>query len=87
MPSKDDNIPTVILTWFIQVTGLAAGIVFGVFSALAWVNSDTAKQQAHFANSQAEHANSQAKTANLLALAALCANFAGQVGLIFLLFY
>lgn len=54
-----DDLPDILLTWFIQVTGLAAALIFGVFSILSWVDS--------------QHAKEQAKAANLLAVAAICA--------------
>jgi len=69
----------IILTWLLQVVGVAAAIAFGVFSVLCWVNSETANSQADTANSKAETANAQAvlanaqaNTANLIAFAALC---------------
>ena len=65
MPQKDENVAFLLLTWFISVTGLAAAIVFGVFSVLSYTNSQKALVQAD--------------TASLLALAAVCGNFAAQV--------
>lgn len=55
---RSENLATVVLTWFIQVIGVAAAIVFGLFSVLAWTNSQTAK--------------AQAETASVLAFAAIC---------------
>lgn len=69
---KDDDLAGVILTWFLQVVGLAAAIAFGVFSILSWTTAQDAKQQANTANQQAT-------AANLLALAALCGNSIDQV--------
>ncbi|KAK4498809.1 hypothetical protein PRZ48_009319 [Zasmidium cellare] len=58
--SLKDNQPVVeiLLNWFIQVTGLTAAIVFGVFSILSWTDSRSAKKQAD--------------TANLLAFVSIC---------------
>ncbi|KAM7185302.1 hypothetical protein V8F33_012480 [Rhypophila sp. PSN 637] len=35
-----------ILIWFIQVVGVSCAIIFGMFSTLAWQNSETANRQA-----------------------------------------
>lgn len=88
--SNDDDLASVILTWFIQVTGLAAAITFGVFSVLSWSTAQDAKRQANTAieqanyqannaYSQANSANQQAAAANLIALAALCAENVNNV--------
>lgn len=61
----DDDLASIVLTWFVQVTALAAAITFGIFSVLSWTAAENAKEQAN--------------TANLLALAALCGNVADQV--------
>lgn len=73
---RDESIDQILLTWLIQVTALAAAIVFGVFSILSWVDSQHAKAQAKTANSLAK---SQADTANLLAIAAICAQSGDKV--------
>ena len=78
---EDEDLAGVILTWFIQVTGLAAAVTFGIFSVLSWTNAQHAKQQADTAIQQAGTANQQATAANLLALAALCSNSVDQVTL------
>ena len=62
---RDDDLASIALTWFVQVTALAAVITFGLFSVLSWTVAENAKEQAN--------------TANLLALAALCGNVVDQV--------
>ena len=62
---KDDDIYTDLITAFIQVVGLAAAIIFGIFSVLSWKDAQAAKVQA--------------ETANTLALAAICAQISSQV--------
>ena len=62
---RDDDLASIALTWFVEVTALAAAITFGIFSALPWTAAENAKEQAN--------------TANLVALAALCGNIAAQV--------
>ena len=62
---RDDDLASIALTWFVQVTALAAAITFGIFSVLSWTAAENAKEQAN--------------TANLVALAALCGNVAAQV--------
>ncbi|KAF2164100.1 hypothetical protein M409DRAFT_25447 [Zasmidium cellare ATCC 36951] len=58
--TKDTKpVAEILLNWFIQVTGLTAAVVFGVFSVLSWTNSRAAKEQAN--------------TANLLSFASICA--------------
>lgn len=52
-----------ILIWLLQVVGVSSAIVFGMFSTLAWQNSEIAK--------------SQADAANLLSMVALCAQLDG----------
>ncbi|KAM7206078.1 hypothetical protein V8F20_002860 [Naviculisporaceae sp. PSN 640] len=47
-----------ILIWLIQIVGVSAAVIFGMFSTLAWQNSEIAK--------------SQADSANLLSMVALC---------------
>ncbi|KAK4207381.1 hypothetical protein QBC37DRAFT_96379 [Rhypophila decipiens] len=47
-----------ILIWFIQVVGVSCAIIFGMFSTLAWQNSEIAKRQAD--------------SANILSMVALC---------------
>lgn len=83
--ARDDDLAGIVLTWFVQVTALAAAITFGIFSVLSWIVSQKAVDQANAAaqsaQDQANAAQEQANTANLLALAALCANIADQVGL------
>ncbi|KAK5172516.1 uncharacterized protein LTR77_002636 [Saxophila tyrrhenica] len=54
----EEPLAQVLLTWFVQVIGLAAAIVFAVFAVLSWIDS--------------QHAKAQANAANLLALAAIC---------------
>jgi len=49
-----------IVTLGIALIGLAAAIIFGIFSVFSWLNSQTAKEQAN--------------SANLFALAQLCDN-------------
>lgn len=66
---RDDDLASIFLTWFIQVTAVAAAITFGNFSVLSWRGAETAKEQAN--------------TANLLALAALCRNVNDQVSSLF----
>lgn len=79
---EDDDLAGAILTWFIQVTGLAAAVTFGIFSVLSWTTAQDAKHQANTAIQQADTANQEAKMANLLALAALCGNTANEVSLL-----
>nr|OQO23357.1 hypothetical protein B0A51_08031 [Rachicladosporium sp. CCFEE 5018] len=55
---------------FLQAGALAAG----VFTILAWINSQDAKTQADAANDLSQDANSKANAANVLAFAALCGN-------------
>jgi hypothetical protein len=40
---EDDDLAGVILTWFIQVTGLAAAVTFGIFSVLSWSTAEDAR--------------------------------------------
>ena len=61
---REESLPSILLLWFIQVVGLAAAIIFGVFSVFSWIDAQAAK--------------AQADTANLLALTALCASSANQ---------
>jgi hypothetical protein len=63
------SLPDIILTWFIQVVGVIAAIVFGVFAVLSWTE---AQDDAKRAREQADAFRSQANTANLIALAAIC---------------
>lgn len=53
------ELPDIILTWFVSITGLAAALIFGVFAVLSWIDS--------------QHAKAQANASNLIALAAICA--------------
>jgi magnesium-transporting ATPase (P-type) len=66
---RNSTLPDIILTWFIQVVGVIAAIVFGVFAVLSWTE---AQDDAKRARDQAEAFRSQANTANLIALAAIC---------------
>ena len=65
---KEDDLAGILLTWFVQVTALAAAITFGVFSVLSWTAAEDAKAQANMAN--------------LLALAALCGDAGSQVSIL-----
>lgn len=55
----DRNLPETLTTWFLQVLGAASAVIFGVYGALSWQNSNDAKRQADMAN--------------LVSLVALCA--------------
>ena len=46
----EQSIPQLIFSGFIQVVGLTAAILFGVYSILSWKNSEEAKAQADAAN-------------------------------------
>lgn len=50
-----------IVSLGIALIGLAAAIIFGIFSVFSWLNSQTAKEQANIAN--------------LFALAQMCDNY------------
>jgi hypothetical protein len=63
---KDVDYLKLFERWFFNTTALAAAITFGLFSVLSWVVADNAREQAN--------------TANVLALAALCASVAHEVG-------
>ena len=52
--------PNAVLTAFIQIIGLTAAIVFGVFSALSW--------------SQSVKATYEAAAANVIAMVTLCSS-------------
>ena len=60
MSAKMDFDPNAVLIWFLQIIGLTAAIVFGVFSALSW--------------SQAVKASYEAAAANTIALVTLCSS-------------
>jgi hypothetical protein len=61
----EDSLPSILLTWFIQVMGLAAALIFGTFSILSWIDAQQAKAQAN--------------AANIIALAAMCAQLSTTV--------
>jgi hypothetical protein len=44
------SLPEVILIWFLQVVGVVAAIVFGVFSTLSWFESVKSTNEAALAN-------------------------------------
>ncbi|OQO07417.1 hypothetical protein B0A48_07114 [Cryoendolithus antarcticus] len=56
----------------------AGALAAGVFTILAWINSQDAKTQADAANDLSQDANSKANAANVLAFAALCGNSPSQ---------
>ena len=68
MATQPDDLATLILNWFIQVTALAAAITFGIFSVLSWIGLERAREQATIAN--------------LLALTTLCASVTDSVCLL-----
>jgi hypothetical protein len=61
----DDSLPAILLTWFVQVMGLTAALIFGTFSILSWIDS--------------QHAKAQANAANIIALAAMCVQLSSTV--------
>jgi hypothetical protein len=71
------SLPDIVLTWFIQVVGVIAAIVFGVFAVLSWTE---AQDDAKRARDQADAFRSQANTANSIALAAICVQHDSIVG-------
>jgi hypothetical protein len=52
------SIPEATITWLIQVIGVSAAVIFGIYTVLSWRDAETAKQQA--------------TTASLFSLLALC---------------
>jgi hypothetical protein len=47
---REDDLASILLTWFVRVTALAAAILFGIFSILSWTAAENVKTQANTAN-------------------------------------
>lgn len=61
-----------ILNAILQTLALIIGLLFGIFSVLAYKLGETANEQSLVANTYADAANKEAHTANQLALLSFC---------------